>query len=104
MVVLGWAEELRDPSMFLSRFGTGAYGNYFQYSNPTVDQLLKDAATTVEGARRRELYEQAERLISDDVPGIPSYFNSIIMAVGPHLRGWIDDDEYPQSRWLSLED
>ena len=104
MVVLGWAEEIRDPSQFLSRFGTGAYGNYFQYANPAVDQLLQAAATTVEDAPRRALYERAERLISDDVPGIPSYFNSIIMVVSPHLKGWVDDDEYPQSRWLSLGD
>jgi hypothetical protein len=26
------------------------------------------------------------------------------MAVSPRLKGWIDDDEYPQSRRLSLED
>ncbi|HEV2676231.1 MAG TPA: peptide ABC transporter substrate-binding protein [Aliidongia sp.] len=104
MVVLGWAEELRDPALFLSRFGSGAYGNYFQYSNGAVDALLKEAAGTVDDDRRRSLYERAERLISDDVPGIPSYFNSVIMAVGPHLKGWVDDDEYPESRWLSLED
>ena len=104
MVVLGWAEELPDPSMFLSRFGSGAYGNYFQYSNAAVDKLLKLAATTIEDDRRRELYERTERLISDDVPGIPSYFNSVITMVSPRLKGWIDDDEYPQSRWLSLED
>ena len=104
MVVLGWAEELRDPSLFLARFGTGAYGNYFQYSNPAVDELLTAAATTVDDGRRRDLYQRAERLISDDVPGIPSYFNSIIMLVGPHLNGWVDDDEYPESRWLSFKD
>ncbi|MDB5361551.1 MAG: oppA 2 [Rhodospirillales bacterium] len=104
MVVLGWAEKLREPSMFLSRFGTGAFGNYFQYSNATVDRLLKEAATTMEDKRRRELYESAERQIEDDVPGIPSYFNSVIMVVSAHLKGWNDDDAYPQSRWLSLED
>lgn len=104
MVVLGWAEELRDPSLFLSRFGTRAYGNYFQYSNATVDKLLKDAATTIDEDRRRDLYQRVERVIADDVPGIPSYFNSVIMLVSPRLAGWVDDDEYPQSRWLSLKD
>jgi oligopeptide transport system substrate-binding protein len=103
MIVLGWAEELREPSQFLSRFETGAYGNYFQYSNSAVDALLKDAATTVADDRRRALYERAERFISDDIPGIPSYFNSVIALVTPRLKGWVDDDEYPQSRWLSLE-
>ena len=104
MVVLGWAEELREPSQFLSRFGTGAYGNYFQYSNAAVDGLLQEAGNTMADDRRRALYEQAERLISDDMPGIPSYFNSVIAAVSPRLNGWVDDDEYPQSRWLSIED
>jgi len=104
MIVLGWAEELREPSQFLARFGAGAYGNYFQYANAAVDGLLEDAATTVADDRRRDLYEHAERLISDDIPGIPSYFNAVIAVVSPHLRGWVDDNEYPQSRWLSFKD
>jgi oligopeptide transport system substrate-binding protein len=104
MTVLGWAEEQHDPSLFLARFGTGAYGNYFQYANPAVDKLLGEAATTVEDGRRRQLYQQAERLISDDVPGIPSYFNSVIAVVSPKLKGWVDENEYPSSRWLSLAD
>ena len=104
MTVLGWAETLREPSLFLARFGSGAFGNYFQYSNAAVDKLLAVAATTMEDDRRRALHEQAERLIEDDLPGIPSYFNSVIMAVSSRLKGWVDDDEYPPSRWLSLED
>jgi oligopeptide transport system substrate-binding protein len=104
MTVLGWAETLRDPSLFLSRFKSGGFGNYFEYSNPTVDDLLKAAETTMDDEKRRDLHQQAERLIEDDLPGIPSYFNSIVMVVSPRLKGWVDDEEYPPSRWLSLED
>jgi oligopeptide transport system substrate-binding protein len=104
MSVLGWSETVRDPSLFLSRFATGGFGNYFEYSNPAVDELLKAADTTMDDAQRRQLNERAERLVSDDVPGIPSYFNSIVMVVNPKLKGWVDDDQYPQSRWLSFED
>jgi len=103
MTVLGWAEEVRDPSLFLDRFTSGAFGNYFQYSNHAVDELEKAGASTMDEANRRELYERAERLISDDVPGIPSYFNSIAMVVSPRLKGWVDSNQYPQSRWLSFE-
>src|SRR5579859_171512 len=98
MTVLGWAESLRDPSLFLARFQTGGFGNYFEYSNPEVDKLLTAATTAMDEDRRRELYEQAERLIEEDLPGIPSYFNSIVMVVSPRLRGWVDGDQYPQSQ------
>ncbi|GGF08986.1 peptide ABC transporter substrate-binding protein [Aliidongia dinghuensis] len=104
MSVLGWSETVRDPSLFLERFRTGGFGNYFQYANPAVDALLDAGGQTMEAAKRRSLYEQAERIIDDDVPGIPSYFNSIVMAVNPRLEGWVDDEQYPQSRWLSLKD
>jgi oligopeptide transport system substrate-binding protein len=104
MAVLGWSETLRDPSLFLSRFRSGGFGNYFEYSNPAVDDLLQAAETTMDDEKRRDLHQQAERLIEDDLPGIPSYFNSIVMVVSPRLKGWVDDEEYPPSRWLSLED
>jgi oligopeptide transport system substrate-binding protein len=103
MTLLGWSEEIRDPSLFLDRFVTGGFGNYFQYSNPAVDDLEKMGAATMNPAKRRDIYEKVERLITDDIPGIPSYFNSIVMVVNPRLKGWVDDNQYPQSRWLGKQ-
>jgi ABC-type transport system substrate-binding protein len=78
--------------------------NCFQYANPAVDKLLSAADITLDPDARRDLFQQAERLIGDDVPGIPSQVNSTVTLVSSHLKGWIDNEGYPQSRWFTLED
>ena len=97
MTVLGDFSSLNDPFDFLLRFRTGWPVNYPQYSNPAVDSLLDRAGVALAPEQRRDLYQGAERLIADDVPGIPSQVNSIVMLVNPHLKGWTDDAPFPHS-------
>ncbi|MDB5363740.1 MAG: oppA 2 [Rhodospirillales bacterium] len=103
MTVLGNSSTIEDPFDFLIRFRTGWSDNYSQYSNPAVDALLDRAGVTLDPEERRNLYQRAERRIADDVPGIPSQVNSIVMLVNAHLMGWVDDRPYPQSRWFSFD-
>jgi len=103
MTVLGNSSTLKDPFDFLIRFRTGWLDNYTQYSNPAVDALLDQAGVTLAPGERRDLYQGAERLIADDVPGIPSQVNSIVMLVNPHLKGWTDDVPFPHSAWFSFD-
>jgi oligopeptide transport system substrate-binding protein len=53
--------------------------------------LLEDAARQTEGPRRRELLEQAERLMLADHPLIPLYFYTNKHLVKPQVRGWYDN-------------
>ena len=53
-------------------------------------------------AERRDIYQRAERLIVDDVAGIPIAFVAVNALVGPRLDGWDNDVALPQSRFLSI--
>ena len=102
LAVVGLTADTRDPESYLSRFGTDDPLNRFHYSNPQVDSLLTAAATTIDRDRRNGLYQQAERIVADDVPGMPTQFNSINILVSPRLVGWRDNEEFPPSRALSF--
>ena len=47
--------------------GTGGSANYGKYSNPQVDALLADAASTGDDAKRTEAYRQVELIVNQDL-------------------------------------
>jgi peptide/nickel transport system substrate-binding protein len=73
MTVMGHAEP----------FDIGIYANpqyYFRYDNPKLQQLLQEADTSLDDAKRRLLYEQIQRIIADDAV-------NVFLYNGPHLVG-----------------
>ena len=44
----------------------GTQGNRSRYANPEVDQLCDEAAQETDWDRRVELYEEMQRIVSDD--------------------------------------
>jgi len=69
----GWTADYADPDNFLwNLFSTEQIGghNYSRYSNPKVDSLFEQARSTLDWARRKQLYQEAEALIIDDAPWI----------------------------------
>lgn len=52
---------------------SGYFANLAQLSDPAVDQLLTDAASTSDAATRADLYEQAQRLILEGHHLLPLY-------------------------------
>lgn len=72
-----WVADYPSIENFLNPlYRTGGSTNDGEYSNPAVDALLAraDAAPSVEESDA--LYQEAERLIIQDMPAIPVYFQS----------------------------
>jgi oligopeptide transport system substrate-binding protein len=72
-----WVADYPSIENFLNpMYRTGAGSNDGEYSNPAVDELLAraDAAPSVE--KGNALYQEAERMIIQDMPAIPVYFQS----------------------------
>ena len=57
----GLEADFNDASNFLDIFRTRSPNNDEDYSNPSFDELLEDAASTSESMRRRLLLEESER-------------------------------------------
>ena len=67
---LGWIGDNGDPDSFLHSLfhssNIGSTGNYFQYSNPDVDELLEKAMNSLNIKERIVFYNKAEEKIMDD--------------------------------------
>ena len=67
----GWQADTGDPENFLGVFfnsvNKGGVNTSF-YGTPDVDQLLNSANEETDTAKRKDLFNQAERMIVDDAP------------------------------------
>lgn len=60
-----------DPDNLKIRVGTGGSVNFWNYSNPEVDQLLSEGGTTTDEASRAEKYWAVQKIMATDVPTAP---------------------------------
>jgi oligopeptide transport system substrate-binding protein len=80
----GWVADYPSIENFLNpMYRTGAASNDGEYSNPAVDALLAQADAAPSVAESDALYQQVERMIIQDMPAIPLYFQSF-------QAGWSD--------------
>ena len=72
MFILGWGTVTRDPdygiTALVSTETQGGAGNRSFYSNPKVDQLLKDGRSELDIEKRREIYKEIQEIIRQDLP------------------------------------
>jgi oligopeptide transport system substrate-binding protein len=70
-----WIGDYNDPNTFLDMFMSNNGNNRTGWSDPRYDQLLREANSQIDPARRELLLQKAELLlIRDAVPIVPLYF------------------------------
>jgi oligopeptide transport system substrate-binding protein len=89
LFTLGWVADYPDPHNFLDiLFYTGSENNIFEYSNPTLDALLDQAAIEQDKAVRLAMYQQAEQLVVDDAPCLPLFHGTNYILVKPYVKDY----------------
>ncbi len=83
-----WMADYLDPQNFLSvLLHSKAPENRTAYNNPAYDALLDKADASMNKEERIRLYRQAERLVVDDAPWVPIYYQRDLELVKPHVSG-----------------
>jgi oligopeptide transport system substrate-binding protein len=86
---MGWIADYPDPHNFLDiLFYTGSEVNIGEYSNPTLDTLLDQAAIEQDETLRLTMYQQAEQLVVDDAPCLPLWHGTNYILVKPYVKGY----------------
>lgn len=65
--LFNWTYGTVDPDA-TNELSTGGANNFSQYSNPKVDELLQQGLTEVDEQKRIEIYQQIQKIITEDVP------------------------------------
>jgi len=67
-VVMGSFTATLDPDSVKSQIKTDGTQNATGFSNPRVDQLLEQGAVEQNDQRRKEIYDEIQRLVTDELP------------------------------------
>lgn len=87
-ILLGFVSygmDYLDPSNML---GVWLSGGRHSWANADFDQLVKDAASfTGDPAERTTMFQDAERILVEDVPGVFVYHETPVQLVKPWVKG-----------------
>lgn len=76
--------------LYATASASPAGANLGFYSNPKVDALLAQGSSETDSAKRKAIYAQAQRLISQDAAHVLLYYPNDIAAVRSDVKGvWI---------------
>jgi peptide/nickel transport system substrate-binding protein len=80
MTIIGHAEA----------WDTGNYANpkyYYRYDSPRFQELFREAETTLDDKKRRELYAQLQKLMAEDAPVVWLYAYPYMVAAKKGVQG-----------------
>ena len=86
-----WVGDYNDPNTFLDMFITDGGNNRTGWSSKRYDQLIANAATELDPAKRYAILSEAEHLlISEDAVVAPLYYYVGVQMYDPKLVGGVE--------------
>jgi len=85
--LIGWTGDYADADNFLGTFFQG-FSPQFQERNAALDRLLDRAEGETNQARRVALYKQANKLIMQNLPGVPYAHSTPALGFQRRVQGY----------------
>lgn len=88
IVRASWFGDYNDPHTFLSLGESDNGNNHSGWVHPEYDKLLEQSTLVANPEARREIFQQAEEILIEEMPVIPIYFYVSSKLVDETVRGW----------------
>ena len=86
-----WVADYPDAENYLSLFTTANFSpegpNYSHYSNKEYDALYAKAMSCTDVESRAAYYAQMDRLMMEDAPVVPLFYDEVLRFVGKRVQG-----------------
>jgi len=84
-----WIADYPDGENFLTVFygGNPAPPNYTRFKNADYDVLYQQALTENNDAKRYDLYQQMDRILIDEAPVVPLFYDEVILFTQKNVKG-----------------
>ena len=86
-----WSGRAVQGQMYSTAYITGADWNDTRFFNPKFDQMVKQAKTELDSAKRKVMYREMALIVRDQGGVIVPMFNDFVDASGPKIAGWRDN-------------
>jgi len=84
----GWGADFPDPHNFMNLFECNSGNNRTLWCNPQYDYLVEKAAQEISPDKRKELYDQAQTILTEtDVPIAPFLISIQQSLTKPYITG-----------------
>jgi peptide/nickel transport system substrate-binding protein len=85
-----WIADYPDAENYLSVFYSKnpAPPNYTRYNNRQFDLLYEKALTEINDTVKQDLYRQMDRLIINDAPVVPLWYDEVFRLVNPRIKNF----------------
>lgn len=95
----GWIGDYSDPNTFLEMFVTGSPFNQTGWSNTRYDELIQQAKSESDPAKRMQIFYEAETILLEEMPIIPLFNGMSKNMVRSYVRGFYPNiqDTHPLS-------
>jgi peptide/nickel transport system substrate-binding protein len=88
IAVTGESAYVDPNTLILPNFRTGESGNFVNYSNPEVDELIEQGMAATEQAERAEIYQEIQRILLEDLPWINLFVANQFEAMKSYVKGY----------------
>jgi peptide/nickel transport system substrate-binding protein len=89
MFLLGWTGDFGDPDNFIGTFFQAVNPQFGSFVNEEIFAKLDEAEAETDLEARTELYQEANRLIMDFLPGVPYVHNEPAVAFAEGIDGYV---------------
>lgn len=105
-IALGeWFGDYPDPMTFLNLFASHSQQNYCRWSNSEYDALLVEASRARDSRKRSEMIQRAEKLLIENMPILPLYFESSTYLIKNRVIGWdVNSMDIHSWKFISVKD
>ena len=84
----GWGADYPDPDNFMKLFTANSGNNHGRWKNAKYDQLLDQAASESDSAKRTLLYDEAQKLLTEtDAAIAPLFWKAEATMLSPKFTG-----------------
>lgn len=88
---LRWIGGNQDPDIFENLFATASFAprraNRTFYSNPRVDELIREGRSTLDQQKRKAIYDQIQVILAEDLPYINLWYLDNVLVHTNRVRG-----------------
>jgi peptide/nickel transport system substrate-binding protein len=88
---LRWIGGNLDPDIFEHIFGSNSFAptraNRTFYSNPRVDELIKEGRGTIDQQKRKVIYDEIQQIVAEDLPYINLWYLDNVLVHTNRVRG-----------------
>jgi peptide/nickel transport system substrate-binding protein len=88
---LRWVGGNQDPDIFEHIFDSASFApkraNRTFYSNPKVDELIREGRSTLDPSKRKAIYAELQKIVAEDLPYINLWYLDNVLVHTNRVHG-----------------